>query len=61
MLVVHLWKQRKNKKSKEAGDSKYIYQNELDEACFQHDLAYGYFKYLNGRAFGDYLWLSIIW
>ena len=24
---------------KETGDSKYIYQNELDKACFQHDMA----------------------
>ena len=23
------------------GDSKYIYQTELDKACFQHDMAYG--------------------
>ena len=28
---------------KETGDSKYIYQNELDKACFQRDLAYGDF------------------
>ena len=26
------------------GDSKYIYQNELDKACFHHDMAYGDFK-----------------
>ena len=25
------------------GDSKYVYQNELDKACFQRDLAYGNF------------------
>ena len=25
-------------KFKEAGDSRYIYQNELDKACFQHDM-----------------------
>ena len=23
---------------------RYIYQNELDKACFQYDMAYGYFK-----------------
>ena len=35
----------KNKESfREAGDSRYIYQNELDKACFQHDVAYGDFK-----------------
>ena len=31
-------------KFKEAGDSRHIYQNELDEACFQNDMAYGGFK-----------------
>ena len=29
---------------KETGDSKYIYQNELHKACFQHDMAYEDFK-----------------
>ena len=28
-------------KFKETGDPKYIYRNDLDKACFQHDLAYG--------------------
>ena len=28
----------------ETGDSRYIYQNKLDTACFQHDMAYGDFK-----------------
>ena len=36
-----------NKNFKEAGDSRYIYQDELDKPCFQHDMAYGYFKYLS--------------
>ena len=27
-------------KFKETRDSQYIYQNELDKACFQHDMAY---------------------
>ena len=31
------------KKFKETGDSRYIYQNELDKTFFQHDMAYGYF------------------
>ena len=26
------------------GQSRYIFQNELDIACFQHDMAYGDFK-----------------
>ena len=31
-------------KFKETEDSKYIYQNKLDKACFQYDLAHGDFK-----------------
>ena len=31
-------------KFKETGDSRYIYGDELDTACFQHDMAYGDFK-----------------
>ena len=34
---------------KEAGDSQYIYQNEFDKLCFQHDMAYGDFKDLTRR------------
>ena len=34
----------KGQKIKEIGDSRYIYQNELDKTCFQHDMAYGDFK-----------------
>ena len=36
-------------KFKETGDTKYIYKNELDKACFQHDMAYGDFKDLSKR------------
>ena len=39
------------KKIKETGDSRYFYLNELDKACFQHDMAYGNFKDLNRRTF----------
>ena len=38
---------------KETGDSRYIYQNELDKACFQHDMAYGDFKDSNRRKVFD--------
>ena len=31
-------------KFKETGDTSYIYKNELDKACFQHDMAYGDLK-----------------
>ena len=36
-------------KFKQTGDSRYIYKNELDKACFQHDMAYGDFKDLTKR------------
>ena len=28
-------------KFRETGDSRYISKNELDKACFEHDMAYG--------------------
>ena len=34
---------------KETGDTKYIYRNKFDKACFQHDMAYGDFKDLARR------------
>ena len=40
-------------KFKETGGSRYIYQNELDKACFQHGMAYGGFKYLTRRTASD--------
>ena len=40
-------------KLKETGDSRYIYKNEFDKACFHHDMAYGDFKYLAGRTDAD--------
>ena len=36
-------------KFKETRDSRYIYKNELDKACFQHDMAHGNFKDLKRR------------
>ena len=41
------------KKFKKTGDSRYIYQNELDKACFQHDMVYGDFKNLSRRTAAD--------
>ena len=32
---------------------RYIFQNELDKACFQHDMAYGNFKDLARRKASD--------
>ena len=42
-----------NTKFKETGDSQYIYQMELDKACFQHEMAYGDFKDLIRRTASD--------
>ena len=40
----------KNKeRTQKLGDTNYIYKNELDKACFQHDMAYGDFKDLARR------------
>ena len=38
---------------KETGYTNYIYKNELDTACFQHDMAYGDFKDLAKRTASD--------
>ena len=47
------WPLTKNKertnKFKEAGDSRYIYQNELDKAFFQHDMAHADFDDLDRK------------
>ena len=49
MLVDHLLKTRKKTKIKQAGVSRYIFQNELCRACSQHDMAYGDFEDLTRR------------
>ena len=46
-------KKERIQKFKETGDTSYIYKNELDKACFQHDMAYGDFKNLARRTFSD--------
>ena len=40
-------------KFKETGDRNYIYKNELDKACFQHNMAYGDLKDLARRTTSD--------
>ena len=40
-------------KFKETGDTKYIYKNELDKACFAHDAAYSDSKDLTKRTVAD--------
>ena len=41
------------KKLKQTGDTRYIYRNELDKACFQHDSAYADHKDLINRTEAD--------
>ena len=41
------------KKFKQTGDTRYIYRNELDKACFQHDSAYAENKDLINRTKAD--------
>ena len=43
----------KIQKFKQTGDTSYIYKNELDKACFQHNMAYGDFKDLKRRTASD--------
>ena len=38
---------------KHTGDSRYIYKNELDKACIQHNMAYADFKDLKRRTAAD--------
>ena len=40
-------------KFKETGDTNYIYKNEIDKPCFQHDMTYGDFKNLARRRASD--------
>ena len=52
--MVHLVKIKKRINNlKETEDSRYIYQNELDTACSQHDMAYGGLKDLNRKTATD--------
>ena len=37
----------------QTGDTNYIYQNELNKACFQYDIAYGKYKDLERRTQSD--------
>ena len=39
----------------QTGDTNYIYKNELDKACFQHDLAYSKYKPLERKAHSNKL------
>ena len=46
-------KQEKIQKLKETEDSRYIYQNEIDETCFEHNMIYGVFKDLTRKTASD--------
>ena len=41
------------KKFMQTGNTDFIYKNELDKACFQHDMAYGDFKDLARKIASD--------
>ena len=47
------WSNKRIQKFKQTGDSRYIYKNELDKTCFQHDMAYGDFKDFKKRTAAD--------
>ena len=53
MIAGYLLKTMKEHKNLERVDLQYIYQNKLDKACFQHDVAYGNFQDLPKRAASD--------
>ena len=53
MWAIHYKNKERIQKFKETGDSRYIYQNELDKGCFQHDMTYGDFKDLTSRTACD--------
>ena len=38
-----------------AGDTNYIYKNDLDKACFQHDMAHGKYKDVTKKTQSDKL------
>ena len=49
----HLLKINKEFKNLKKQETKYIHRNEIDKACFQHDMTYGDFKDLGRREASD--------
>ena len=47
------------KEFKRTGDTCYIYRNELDKACFQHDSAYADHKDLINRTEADKVFVGV--
>ena len=37
----------------QTGNTNYVYKNDLDKACFQHEMAYSRYKDLNKRTQSD--------
>ena len=65
MLVGHLLKRKKEFKSLKKQEIQAIFTNELDKACFQHDMAYGDFedimrKTAAGKVLRDLILLKIL-
>ena len=44
---------KRTEKFMQTGNTDFIYRNELDKACFQHDMAYGELKDLTKRTQSD--------
>ena len=44
---------KRNKKIRETSYLEYLYRNELDKACFAHEAAYSYCKYLAKKTISD--------
>ena len=54
MLVVHLPETKKELKNfLHSRNTDFIYKNELDKACFEHDMTYGNSKDLAKRTQSD--------
>ena len=43
----------RTEKFKDTGNTNYIYKNDFDKACFQHDMPHGGFKDLKRRTYSD--------
>ena len=50
---------QRNQKFMETGDTRYIYRNELDKACFQHDMVYN-FKDLKRKTQSDKVLFGVL-
>ena len=54
MLVFYSQKNKeRTEKFMQTGNTDFIYKNELDKACFQHNMAYGKSKGLTKRTQSD--------